>query len=685
MKMGLTISVIVGMIILAAPLSMMGGFKTAEAGLGEPAASFILNDQPGSWFESSQGEIGGTKSLAIVGPSSLIAFTMNSSTVHTVTSLIFPNNATGMPVDQPTGFSGSTFVFLTDPGLYVFTCKIHPYMFGAVIVDDPATTNDDGSAAYDLGEEIKTVNGIVVPTSSDLATRLLRTFFIATNPANWQDFTSSDPWHVEYPPVNVTITGGTIVNMTDVLNARYGNDIDLADLQNPAPGVGQVWVDTQFEKTSGKDKPGTATAVNAETWEVERKVALPEIDMNNPHNMWTDRDQTLIYQTQWFGDHLAVFDRETGDLVRNVLVGQSPAHVMTRTDTDEVHVTLNGEDGIAELSPGAAVFQRVIPMQPPHAPGTPTTNPHAHWMSADGKTMVTPNAFTFDSTMYDFVSDSISSRLDVGALPIATGMMPDSSKYYVANFLDSSISVIDMDTKAVTKTINLLEDYNPVTGEIADGAYPFDDPNNDNDDITAVGALPIQTPVSPHGKFMITANTLTATLMITNTATDSVVKMLGCDAGCHGVQFGAKQGGGYYAYVSSKFANDMIVVDPDPDLNGDASDAAIVGRIALTASNSTAMDDEVSNYAGMGGQGVLPVPLVYNGWVQNLPDSFKSQLTPEQLDPFPVAAIVGGELLGTDMTSLIVAGALMNASWMAPIAGVIAAGIVSYLVTRRLR
>jgi YVTN family beta-propeller protein len=290
-------------------------------------------------------------------------------------------------------------------------------------------------------------------------------------------------------------------------------------------------------------------------------------------------------------------------------------------------------------------------------------------MSADGKTMVTPNALTFDSTMYDFVSDSISSRLDVGALPIATGMMPDSSKYYVANFLDSSISVIDMNTKTVTKTINLIENYNPVSGEITG----------------PVGALPIQTPVSPHGKFMVTANTLTATLLITDTATDSVVKMLGCDAGCHGVQFGAKQGGGYYAYVSSKFANDMIVVDPDPNNDGNPSDADIVGRIALTASNSTAMDDDVSNYAGMGGQGVLPVPLVYNGWVQNLPDSFKNQLTPEQQDPFPVAAIVGGELLGTDMTSLIVAGALMNVSWMAPIAGVIAAGIVSYLITRRLR
>ena len=32
----------------------------------------------------------------------------------------------------------------------------------------------------------------------------------------------------------------------------------------------------------------------------------------------------------------------------------------------------------------------------------------------------------------------------------------------------------------------------------------------------------------------------------------------------------------------------------------------------------------------MGGQGVLPIPLVYNGWVQNLPTNWKAKLTDKQ-------------------------------------------------------
>ena len=98
------------------------------------------------------------------------------------------------------------------------------------------------------------------------------------------------------------------------------------------------------------------------------------------------------------------------------------------------------------------------------------------------------------------------------------------------------------------------------------------------------------------------------------------------------MNFGAKAGGGYYAYVSSKFANDLIVVD--------LATKAEVGRVLLTSDADTTIDDElgVTSFAGMGGQGVLPVPNVYNGWVQKLPSgggptSFCGQLSDAQRNP----------------------------------------------------
>jgi hypothetical protein len=35
----------------------------------------------------------------------------------------------------------------------------------------------------------------------------------------------------------------------------------------------------------------------------------------------------------------------------------------------------------------------------------------------------------------------------------------------------------------------------------------------------------------------------------------------------------------------------------------------------------------------MGGQGILPIPVVYNGWVQHLPEEWQEKLTSKQLNP----------------------------------------------------
>jgi hypothetical protein len=614
-----SVRVLIGAMFLCMGLGGASSVSFVQA--SGPRVTFEITDEPGAWFKNTAGPIAGTQSLAVATPGTEVRFTGKSNTVHTRTSLIFPTGAINMPFDT-TPRKGSDEVVLHTPGLYVFTCKIHPYMFGAVIVDDPSTPE-----GLDLGKSISLVNGITVPTSSDLATRLLRTFFIATNPDNWQNYTSATPWHITYPSVPVLTDivspehpNGVPLNLAVVLSARYGNDIALAPLSYPATAaVGEIWVDTQFEKTAGKTKPGTATAINGQTWQARRKVALPQINMNNPHNMWTDKNQNLIYQTQWFDSKLAVFNRTTGQFLDNISVGESPAHVMTRTDTDQLHVTLNGSpnnDSVVELAPMANGVQRRINIG--------RGNPHAHWMSHDGKLMVTPNAFSSDSTQYNFPNNSIDAILPAGALPIATGMTPDSKKTYVASLLNSTITVIDTQAKTVVGMINLLANYNAVTGVVSP------DPVSG---VTFVGGLPIQTPVSPDGKSMVTANTLTGTITIVNPVTDTVVAMLGCDPGCHGVQYGAKQGGGYYAYVSSKFSNSLIIVDPDPNNDGNPADATIAGRISLTSVGTTATDDTIVGNRGMGGQGILTIPVVYNGWVQNLPSVWKNQLTSAQRNP----------------------------------------------------
>jgi DNA-binding beta-propeller fold protein YncE len=636
---------------------MHGNFKVVEAG-GDGSAivgaspygrillgpedvpgvvTFEISDEPASWFRSARGDaIVGlpydikTKSLEVIAPGSSVNFTMSdTNAVHTISSLLWPSGAEHMPFDQSAAYKGGGFITLHTPGLYVFTCKVHPYMFGAVIVDDPDTEGLDlGNPAQDY--KIDLVTGIRgLPTNSDLAIRLLTTFFVATAPDNWQDY-SSGIWNVTFPalPVRIsglprskTLTAGGVAAPLSILNVVNAS---LPALNSPVnPGVGEVWVNAQFEKTANKTKPGTITVLDAGDWKVKRKIALPEINMNNPHNMWPSNDQSKIYQTQWFDTKLTVIDRVTGAMLHNIKVGETPSHVLTLPTNDQIVVAINGENGMAMIDAGASEVNRITPTQP-H--GHKSTHPHGHWVSADGTKIVTPNINTNDVGIYS-ADGTIQSRTATGkdpvtgielpgAHPIAIGMMPDDSKIYASNLLHHSVSVINGHTGALIDTINLIKDYDPITGVISG----------------PVGVLPIQVPVSPDGKAVVLANT-GGQIIVIDTKDDSIVKMFGCDPGCHGVNFGAKAGGGYYAYVTSKFSNRMFVIDIDPNDDGNIEDVAIAGTVSLVADNETLSDDGIVGLAGMGGQGVLAIPNVYNGWVQKLPAALSAGLTDKQRNP----------------------------------------------------
>jgi DNA-binding beta-propeller fold protein YncE len=641
-------------------LPLVAGLLLGTGNLAFADVTFTVNDTPGHWFDAGPAwDLGGGRSLAIIAPGETVHFNQtvpgdprNVESRHTVTSLIWPSNAVNSEmIDQPMANTENHDVTLNTEGLYVFVCKLHPYMLGAVIVNGP------GHQGRYLGDALTLLGVGSVPTTFDVNEgtgmpasyaptnvwlRALRAFFIVTTPSNWKDYTQVGlPYQPTYPGVHLVLGSGDakveVENLNVALQGLFDGETIEAQQKPVKNGIGEVWVDTQYELTAGKAEwfPGTMTVVSATDWNVKRKIALPEQKMNNGHNMWTSHDQKEIYQTEWHGNSTYVINRHNGKLLQEIKEGDyngqtchDPAHVMTRVDTQQVHVTCNGDNYVAEfnrLEDGLLQFNRFLDM----SINGGQTQPHAHWMGHDGKSMVTPNSNTNDSTLFDFWTDTIKNQQPTGTLPIATGMMPDGSKYYVSNYLGHSISVmcgptglpLTCDGKSPGEKITdvpllLNGNYDPLGGGITG----------------PVGGFPIQTPVSPDGKFVITGNTLTGTITIIDATTDTLVAMIPCDPGCHGVNFGAKKNGGYYAYVTSKFANRMIVLDYDPNNDGNVDDAVIAGAVVL-ANDNVPKDDTIAGNRGQGGQGVLPVPNVYNGWVQNLPGGYKAQLTPAQRNP----------------------------------------------------
>lgn len=579
------------------------------------------------------GILGDLEKFAAKGPAVTVNFDVDparSEAIRNPIGLIAPEGALGFPYETMEGaFFGTKTIQLTEPGLYAFTDSVAPYMLGAVVVDDPLTLG------VDFGKSLL-VNGKpeAVPSNADIIQRLVNAFFTITNPGNWQMFSETEEvsWNPVQPPAPILqydSAGNQVLvpNLDAYYDSYFKYPRTLPALKKPTtPGVGEVWVATQMEDYAGKEKHGSVTKINVEDWSIERKIAAPSINMNNVHNMWTDKDYKFVYGNEWFGNETDTFDRETGEFLHKVEVGPNPAHVMTRPGSDKLTVGINAGKDIVELAPGGAEITRRIAVNPDSGL---TPHPHAHWTSHDGKTVVAPETMTNTAVIVDMETGTVKHD-KVGSFPIATSMTPDSKKAYLSDFLGMSITCVSLQEDACatesgkkehTSTIDLWKNYNPLTGPT--GAW---------------GGLTIQLPVSPDGKALLAENTLSQTVSVIDPKTNKHVKDLPCNAGCHGANFGAKKGGGYYAYVSNKFSNAMQVIDIDPNNDGDIADAAVAGQLVLGGTKDTATDDTLVAHPGVGGQGVLAIPLVYNGWAQEIPADWRKGLTCRQLHPISRSA-----------------------------------------------
>jgi DNA-binding beta-propeller fold protein YncE len=435
-------------------------------------------------------------------------------------------------------------------------------------------------------------------------------------------------WDPQFPaaPVMTYNADGSpnlIPNLNDYFHQKYHLPLTLNPPTKPdVQGVGDAMVDTQFEKSAGKDKPGSITTFDTGTWEMDRKMFLPSINLNNPHNMAVSTDQKTLFQTQWFSNKLTSIDLATGKELHTTEVGPSPSHVMKRPGTDTLIVPNNGGNRIVELDPTGS---KVIKSYFTQAAGQDPAFPHAHWVSSDGKHVVTPNSNESNASLFDLSVPNMVKPFS-GGFPVATSMTNDGKRAYVANLLDHTIRCLSISAPACptpdgsiaeTYSIDLRQNYDKISGE-SKGPY---------------GLSPIQLPISPDDHYMLVVGTFTGNILEIDMKNNTIAKSFPCGPGCHGINFGAKKGGGYLGYVSVKFANVFWVVDGDPNSDGDLSDGRIAGGVITSGAATKINDDTPSSQFGQGGQGVWTYPDVYNGWVQELPAEWKSQLTCAQQNP----------------------------------------------------
>ncbi len=322
------------------------------------------------------------------------------------------------------------------------------------------------------------------------------------------------------------------------------------------PGVGEVWLDAQFQKVLGKSKPGAIIVVDASMWGVTQ--VINDQRLNNPHNMWLSDDGAFVIQTNWFDKYVSIIDAKTKEIVRHVYVGESPAHVMTANGL--AYVTVQGDDGIVILN--GTTFEKTKTFRTvggEHAHGDEHSElgrgPHGNWLSMDGMRMAVAHTEGGGISIWDAVAMEKLWEQAIDPLPLMAGISDDGMFAWVASFATGRFTAYDVGTQEV------IADF-------------------------IVGKNPVQSIPSPDGKYITVALSGDGAAAIIDAHTFKLIKTLPSGAGAHGVYYGPKQGGGWYAYVSNKFVTWITVIDMDA--------LEIAGYIPLPKES-------------LGGQGILAV------------------------------------------------------------------------------
>ncbi len=483
-----------------------------------------------------------------------------TSGIHTIT---FVTRVTDLKLNMDEEFTAKTFTILSpgdkspvwtpEAGVYVYVCAIHPYMTGVISAGVPYNAI---TGAIGTGKDDPTVLKF----------------------APW--YPSVAPWQDQRPFRDAPAT----------------------------PGVGEVWVDTQFEVLAdpnsphgrfGKPWPGTITVVDAANWEVKDKISE---GLNNPHNLMDSPDGKYVIQSNWHDDYLTLIDARTHKVVKNYIqTGPDPAHVAWTEDNK----IITGPNAGSELQifDGAQVTDPSIPASEikPIATikaslaGPVPAGPHGFWYK---DRMISVPYHLANHMVVDSLDEKkeLFKPINISELddPIAGDKIGPGID--LASYLGPEIN----GHRFWVTTEVLLSHSKLLQGRllIYDIGSAVGGPENPTQvKILEVGSIPIQSPVSPDGRYVVTANAggIGAKGMITVTELDynnpqnsKVVAELPAYPGSHGVEYGFKKGEGLYAYVSSKFAPVLQVVD------------------LTTSPPSLAGEIDLGN--GWGGMGIMTMP-----------------------------------------------------------------------------
>lgn len=321
----------------------------------------------------------------------------------------------------------------------------------------------------------------------------------------------------------------SIIASVGIFLAGCGSDVATKVEEKPAiKSAKQEQTLEKFYFTANEG--GTISKINVKDNKVAETIQADGV----VHNIQLSPDDkvvaaTLVPETgHGHGGHgdeasgkVLFYDAYTNDLLKEVEVGNHPAHVVYTGDGKYVLVTNNEDDTVSVIDASTYEVIKTVPTG---------NGPHGFRISADSK-------FAYIANMGEDTVSAINletfaeERINTGDTPVTTGVTKDGKTLAVTLFSENSLAVVDLETKQVVKV--------------------------------EVGAGPAQVYMGPDGKFAYVANqgteeTPSNSMSIVDLETKTVVDEIKTGNGAHGVTVSSD---GKFAYVTNMFDNTVSIID----------------------------------------------------------------------------------------------------------------------------
>jgi YVTN family beta-propeller protein len=291
------------------------------------------------------------------------------------------------------------------------------------------------------------------------------------------------------------------------------------------------------EQVSGKyyftaNEGGTISKINVK----DNKVAGTIEAEGVVHNIQLSPDGKVVAATlipesgHGHGGHeggtsgkVVFYDAFTNELLKEVEVGNHPAHVVYSGDGKYVLATNNEDDTVSVIDAAAYKVIKTVPTgNGPHGFRISPDSQFAYIANMGEDTVSVVNLETFQEE-----------RMKIGNTPVTTGVTKDGKTLAVTLFSENSLAIVDLETKQTAKI--------------------------------KVGTGPAQVYIGPDSKYAYVANQGTeespsSSMSIVDLEAKTVVEEIKTGNGAHGVTVSSD---GKFAYVTNMFDNTVSIIDLD--------------------------------------------------------------------------------------------------------------------------